>query len=489
MTKADRRRARRTRLLALHRWAGLLAGLLMCPVFLWGTLAVWEPELDLWMRPAITTPAGAADTVRAAALAEALLRAGARPSDTWRVALPGPRSAATVLEWCGAGACRREVVDGGTGARTRPTAGGALFATLHFALAAGRSGEILVGLAGLHVLAVIASGVWIHLRRLLPDLFRLRLEAQAAKRLRDAHVLTAVATLPFMTVATYSGVLLFAFLTLPAAWQVRYGADRAAFFAEREGAPLGTAPRPASAPARDALGLAHAVRLAETVLGRGKAGWIAAPATGAVEIIERDGATLPLRRRRVAVAADGSLAADPPAAPAAEARLERWFFGVHFARWGGTGIRALYTVNGLLATGAIAFALFLPGLRARRGGGAWPRVERAAAIVATAGLVPATAAPLWVDRLLPREAAAVPLDAGAVAVTLVLAAVVAARVRAPARVLLAGGAAATLALPLLDVATAPAGAPLAGARAAVDAAALTTGAACLLLVVATGRRA
>lgn len=455
---------RRARLLALHRWAGLGGGWLLFAVFLWGTLSVYDTEITDWMEPEIR--AGAADPVAGAQVAGDMLRRHARDAAWWQIELPGPRSARVRVSWCGRrGRCGEASADATTGRVARATHGGDLFFELHYGLLLGTAGAIVVGLGGLVLLAVVASGIWVQFRRLLPDLTQLRLDGAAARAWRDAHLLTGVATAPFLLVFAYSGVLVFAFATVPTTIAGRYRTGSAGYFADFDmTVPWRTAPA-RLAPAPDGVTLADAVRRAEALPGMAGAGFVRVDAPGdparrRITITEPDGVTLPLRRGTAVIdGRTGAVLALGPSRGGAPVRTARLLYGIHFARWGGRGVRALYAASGAIGTASIAAALALFGAARRRRSPSAPLalVDRVS-LALTLGLLDASVAPFWANRLLGaqlvwREAG----ETGALLLTAAAALVVALAGRRPAPALLGAGAALGLGLPFLDLATAPVG--------------------------------
>ena len=77
----------------LHTWAGLVFGWLLFAIFLTGTLAVFDKELNHWMQPEIA--ASEVSQADAAERAIAYLQAHEPKADNWGISLPTERSLAS----------------------------------------------------------------------------------------------------------------------------------------------------------------------------------------------------------------------------------------------------------------------------------------------------------------------------------------------------------------------------------------------------------
>lgn len=74
----------------LHTWSGLLLGWVLFAIFLTGTLAVFDKEIDNWMRP--ETPAHSVDQRQALGTALSYLRRAHAAESSWNIGLPTERS-------------------------------------------------------------------------------------------------------------------------------------------------------------------------------------------------------------------------------------------------------------------------------------------------------------------------------------------------------------------------------------------------------------
>lgn len=394
-------------LMGLHAWGGMVFGCLLVPIFIAGSLAVFEPEISHWMRPELS--ALAFSQARAIALGDARLRELGAEAAVWRLRLPTAREPTLGIGWGkNPRTMTEQVLDAATGEPLIPrrTEGGHFFTDLHAELLLGALGRWLVGAAGIFMLAALLSGVLIH-HRILQDFFTLRPRAGARRAWLDAHNLIAVATLPFLLMIAHTGVVILAETFMPAATRALYdsrpGYPRAdvvrAFDRPASGEP--SVPRP----------LTEAFAQAEAVLGEGKVSnllvrrpWDRAGVVHAYRHVDDRLAAVAdhvafdaVSGERIGLQQDWN-----GAAYAYRAQV-----GLHVAHFGGPAIRGVYFVSGLLgaATMAAGIVLFLRKLRQKHGDSGGQRVLEALGVASVCGPLLGCAAYLWANRLL-----ASPLD-------------------------------------------------------------------------------
>lgn len=212
--------ARRTRIAWLHRWAGLVTGWAAFAIFLTGSLALFDTELTRWMQPeTATVPYGAQLTPYAMARAQQILLASNQAGDAASfLLLPDPRDPTLrILHYDGHNFVG-PVLDPRSGALipARQTEGGAFFFNFHYTLYLPDPwGQRVVACVAFAFAALVLSGVLLHLKRLVPDYFTLRLQASLPRSLLDLHVLMGSAMLPFHVMITWSGLVLTAENALP----------------------------------------------------------------------------------------------------------------------------------------------------------------------------------------------------------------------------------------------------------------------------------
>lgn len=214
----------------LHTWAGLLVGWLLFVIFVGGTLACFDKELDDWMRPALHGTAVPARTHFDAAMDWA--QAQAPDAHAWWVHAGTARDRAMKASIAlDDGSQISRALDPGTGAVLADTAGGSFFFTLHYNLHAGTAGMYVVGLAGMLMLVALVAGVLVH-RRLFKDFFTFRPGAGGQRAWLDGHNVTGVLGLPFHLMVAYTGVAIFVASYMVGGLQAGYGGDADRFWHE-----------------------------------------------------------------------------------------------------------------------------------------------------------------------------------------------------------------------------------------------------------------
>lgn len=215
-------RSIRRSLNAMHTWAGLLLGTLLFLIFFMGSLSVFGDEIDRWMMP--DTRGEAEVTAGYDEVLASVLEATPIRDDPIFLYPPTERRPTYKASFHGPGDTHRErFLDPATG-RMLPDQGtlGAddFFFPMHFGLhldyfGLTNIGYWIVGIAGMAMMALLVSGVVVH-RRLFRDFFSFRLERSRGRALLDLHNVGGVMLLPFLLVITFSGVIVFAHVYMPA---------------------------------------------------------------------------------------------------------------------------------------------------------------------------------------------------------------------------------------------------------------------------------
>lgn len=217
----------------LHTWSGLLAGWLLFVIFVGGTLACFDRELDDWMRPALHGRDAPATPRFDAAFAH--LRERAPDAHVWWVHVAGPRERAMEAYWMLDDGTEGKLALDAHSARPVPdTAGGEFFFELHWNLHAGTPGMYLVGFTGMLMLVALVAGVITH-KRIFRDFFTFRPQAGGQRAWLDGHNLTGVLGLPFHLMIAYTGVAIFIASYVFGGLNAAYGGDVERFFAEAGG--------------------------------------------------------------------------------------------------------------------------------------------------------------------------------------------------------------------------------------------------------------
>src|SRR5688572_6445174 len=147
----------------LHTWAGLIVGWLLFVIFVGGTLACFDREIDDWMRPSLHATVAPERSSFDAAMAWAQSRAP--EAHVWWAHAATPRERAMEAYIAlDDGAEIKQALDPVNGYPLPGTAGGDFFFTLHYNLHAGVIGMYIVGFAGMLMLVALVAGVIIHRR-------------------------------------------------------------------------------------------------------------------------------------------------------------------------------------------------------------------------------------------------------------------------------------------------------------------------------------
>ena len=393
-------------LLGLHAWGGMVFSWLLIPIFITGSIAVFEPEVSHWMRPEINAARiSASSRPDALTLAETRLREVGADAKLWRITLPSLREPGIGIAWgSNPRKLHEETLDELTGepVHVRPTEGGHFFTHFHAELLLGKPGRWLVGAIGIFMLAALVSGILIH-HRFFSDFFTLRPRSGKRRSWLDVHNLIGVATLPFMLVITYTGVVILAETFMPAATYALYDGNPRANRAEV----VKSFERKASGVRADFRPLTEHLAAAEQILGAGTV-------TSLVLRNPGDRAALVQAYRQVddrlsAVAdhvtfdaVDGSLFGQQtdwnPMAYAYRAQV-----GLHVGHFGGPVIHWLYFISGWLGAGMMAagIVLMLRKQRQRLGDSGLQQGLEAMGAAAISGSMLACLGYLVANRLIP----------------------------------------------------------------------------------------
>ncbi len=401
----------------LHTWCGLLLGWMLFAIFLTGTLAVFDKEINWWMQPELTdraqTPAAAAN------VAQRWLTDNHADQSNWNISLPTERSPDLSVS---VGERRRDAVstqlDPVSGATIEPreTIGGNFFFHFHYTLHLPRTlGVWVVGFAAMAMLVALVSGVIIH-KKIFKEFFTFR-PAKGQRSWLDAHNASAVLLLPFHLMITYTGLAIFFLLYMPAAVDAVYEGDRQAYFrdaqsgraAEQTPRGEGRDSKPVAAPAAPMLALGEVVSRAEAHYGEGMIGGLAVsnPGKTNAQVTARPvlGNRIELTKGEGMVfnGVTGELIKAPE--PSRTSLLtQRVMAGLHFAQFGGYPMRWLYFVCGLISCAMIGTGLVLYAVKQRKQAKAnqhFLRVVESLNIAVVAGLLLACTVLLWSNRLLP----------------------------------------------------------------------------------------
>lgn len=216
----------------LHTWAGLIFGWVLFAMFLTGSLAFFRPEITRWMQPEIQVQP--APAVQAVATAQRYLAENAPDAKRWFITPPSDREPLIQLLYQtpkpkpGERGFVRVKLDAATGQAVTPrqTRGGDFFYRFHFELeTAFPWGRWLASIAGMFMLVAIISGIITH-KKIFADFFTFRPRKGGQRAWMDGHNVLSVLGLPFHLMITFSGLVLFMVMLMPAGIQAVYDNPR-----------------------------------------------------------------------------------------------------------------------------------------------------------------------------------------------------------------------------------------------------------------------
>ena len=216
----------------LHTWAGLIFGWVLFAMFLTGSLAFFRPEITRWMQPEIQVQP--APAVQAVATAQRYLAENAPDAKRWFITPPSDREPLIQLLYQtpkpkpGERGFVRVKLDAATGQAVTPrqTRGGDFFYRFHFELeTAFPWGRWLASIAGMFMLVAIISGIITH-KKIFADFFTFRPGKGGQRAWMDGHNVLSVLGLPFHLMITFSGLVLFMVMLMPAGIQAVYDNPR-----------------------------------------------------------------------------------------------------------------------------------------------------------------------------------------------------------------------------------------------------------------------
>ena len=402
---------------ALHAWVGVVSGLGLHVVFLAGALALYEEPLAVWQEPrAHVAPAeGCASRDVEAAIAAALARSGLREAELARLAvtLPDERCRPLEVEWIADDGARGEaLIDPTSGEAFAPRSDLAAFLfRLHFLTVPGviDRGYYVAGLLAMGLALAIVTGLLVHLKDLARQLHRFR-GGRARVVASDAHKVLGVVGAPFQLGFALTGALLCLGGLLLDAWsEPVFGGDRTRLEEIVYGALA-----PMSPTDRSALRLAvpALVERARAVLPEGsRATYVRIhhpEDKGATAVVY---ATVPgvldgAARVHLAASDGWLLHLEAPSTERPTETALRWTYGLHYARYGGPLLRAVYALLALgccatILSGCWIWILRRDPSRARRG----TRVLERLTVAIGVGPLVATASLFVACRALPPELA------------------------------------------------------------------------------------
>ncbi|MDN4039667.1 PepSY domain-containing protein [Massilia sp. YIM B02443] len=425
----------------LHTWFGLALGLVLMVVFFFGSLSVFDREIDRWAIPETRyepQPMPSFDKMLKPIFENIQPNAVERAAVAGLVDGPLPARFDTPRSW-GAYTTHRDpvlslfigyevpnakdhetavwanrTIDPRSGVALpddRLKVGSGFFYPLHYSLTIEwkQVGYWIVGFAALMMLMALVTGVIMH-RKIFRELFTFRTKKSTQRSMLDLHNLTGVAALPFHFFFAFTGLVIFAYIYFPVTHtQLAPLHDQHEQVEAREtGLPHDRAGVPARMASVDAM-VAEAQRRWAAKGMAGDVGYLnvqhVGDANGYVSIYRAGTDRVQLAGEGIHFKASTGevLREDPP--PTLVARINEFLTGLHLQHFRHWLLRWLYVLGGLAGCACIATGLFFfvekrKRQHARAGtGGA--RIVDALAVTVVTGMLVATLSMLIANRLLP----------------------------------------------------------------------------------------
>jgi len=217
----------------LHTWLGLTFGWLLFAMFLTGTLSYFKEEITHWAQPEV--PVRALDTRAALEHAQAFMQGAASGASSWYIMPPNERRSGLEVMWPAPSEQGRAFIskqlDPATGQLlfVRETKGGDFFYRFHYELELSYPfGRWIASLAALAMLVTMISGIITH-KKIFKEFFTFR-PGKGQRSWLDGHNAVGVLALPFHLMITYSGLVIFMAMLLPATLFTVYKGAPAKFY-------------------------------------------------------------------------------------------------------------------------------------------------------------------------------------------------------------------------------------------------------------------
>lgn len=401
----------------LHTWSGLVLGWILFAMFLTGTLAFFRPEITAWMQPEMPAQHQVLPADQAADMAQRYLAEHAPDASRWFIDLPSAREPYVSLLYQvpkpapGTRGFKRVKLDPASeqAINVRETRGGDFLYRFHFELEMSYPwGRWLASIAGMFMLIAIISGIVTH-KKIFKDFFTFRPAKGGQRAWMDGHNALSVLGLPFHLMITFSGLLLFVAMLLPAGISAAYDSPRA-YFDERF--PGSAQQRPADGHA-ELLPLGSFVTHATSLWQGGDAGRLVVinpGKPGALVSVSRDaGERVSFARNAPSMqfnGVDGSLLSRHDGSSAALTTADT-IIGLHLGFFAAPMLRWLYFLVSLAGTAMVGTGLVLWVAKRRQKAGAAAsqkfslRVVDALNAASIAGVCLAVVVYFWANRLVP----------------------------------------------------------------------------------------
>lgn len=397
----------------LHTWIGLVFGWLLFAIFLTGTLSYFKEEINRWTHPEV--PARTVNLETSVERAQAYLQQNAPDATRWFINMPGARAPELSVMWQTAGqegrrgAFTRKTLDPQTGEEilSRSSMGGEFFYRFHFQLQMPHPwGRWLSTAAAMLMFIALITGIITH-KKIFKEFFTFR-PRKGQRSWLDGHNAIGVLALPFHLMITYSSLVIFMSMVMPASIIASYGNDTPAFFADIF--PGGNNIKAAGAPA-PLVALTSIAALSTERWPEGIGRLVVSnpgDANATVAVFPGPGGSV-IQDRGAGAVFNGVTGAlqTLPGARSGPLLVSGAMYGLHIGEFAGPLLRWLYFVFGIAGTAMIGTGLimWLAKRQAKHAKtGVLPfelRLVEVLNIAGMAGLMIAVAAFFWGNRLLP----------------------------------------------------------------------------------------
>ena len=394
----------------LHTWTGLIFGWLLFAIFLTGTMSYFKDEISHWSQPEVRSYP--LDPAASLGLAQQYLHDNAGKASGWFIRLPSEREPALNVGWSEGGGGRRgftnKELDAQSGqvVEARDSRGGDFFYRFHFQLEMPHPwGRWLSSFCAFIMLLGLVTGIITH-KKIFKEFFTFR-PGKGQRSWLDGHNAIGVLVLPFHLMISYSSLVLFMYMVMPAGIMASYDNPRS-YFSELFG--QSEAPRPAGIVAPMASLPALYAKVQEQAPGA-RLGWIEVqnPGDQNARINFTRGASDGIASRGGSWNFDGVTGELLKSSAGQSAAMTTSFTigGLHMGHFAGPWLRWLYFLFGVAGTAVIGTGLVMwLGKRQLKHAksASLPtelRLVEVLNIASMSGLLLGVAAFFWTNRLLP----------------------------------------------------------------------------------------
>lgn len=391
----------------LHTWSGLVIGWLLLAIFATGLASYFKADIDAWTRPELRSPA---DPIAAVEKGVAWIVANNPGVRDLTVVAADARNPIMETYWQTAeGGYGSAYLDPATGApfTARDTLGGEFFYRFHFELMIPYPwGRYLAGCAAMAMFLAVLTGLVTH-KRIFKDFFTFR-PGKGQRSWLDMHNVLGVLSLPFHLMISFTGLVTLMTMYMPYPIEANYGDDLETYYSS-----FPVAPRDA-----DATGTAAPLTPLGPVLADAAAHWdgrigtvtVSNPGDAAarIHVARPIGAKIDYRAEWRLYDGVTGARLDPPVPSRGPAlATEDTLYGLHMGQFSQPLLRWLYFLSGVGGFAMIATGLILWTVKRRPAlekGEPMPfsyRLVERLNVAAIAGVPIAMAAFFWANRLLP----------------------------------------------------------------------------------------